>query len=125
MSYVGIGRKMKAGIKVEHLKEWCDNAFLAPELTVDIHLEQDDIHQSGNSNGEERDICLNPSCAQNIAMRKKKLQNIIQHFQTNSAEDNFSVMYEQEFYSLIMRIHQCDTCKCPRTVLDLAKVSFC
>ena len=122
MSCIGMGERIKPCIDVENLNAWCEDNYLAPELTVDIHLDHDDIHHDDNVDNEEQQdnkvVCLNSRCAQTIGMRKQKLRQLIQQ----AGEVNGGVLYQKDFFSLIRKIHECDNCKCPKTVLDLAKV---
>ena len=120
MSCIGKGTIPKPCIAVDHLIAWCEDESLASELTVDIQLDQDEIHHHESSGNEQnkQDICLNPRCVQTRKVRQQKLREVI----TELGKRKHGFLYQEDFNALIRRIHECDTCRCPKTVLSLAKV---
>ena len=120
MASIGKGTNLEPCIAVDHLIAWCEDESLASELTVDIQLDQDEIHQHESSGNEQnhQDICLNPRCVQTRKVRQQKLKQVI----TELGQRKGGFLYQEDFNALIRRIHECDTCRCPKTVLSLATV---
>ena len=121
MATIGKGTNPEPCIAVDHLISWCEDDSLASDLTVDIQLDKDEIHQHEPSEKDlyNQDICLNPRCVQSRKIRQNKLRELIKEL----GQRRNGVLYREDFNSLIRKIHECDTCRCPKTILDLATVS--
>ena len=112
----------RAHIRMEHLITWCQDRSLSADLISDIPIAQNNntpnfrAYLSDDTN--EANCCQNPKCIQTIGVRERTLLQIIEEY----GQYNDGILYQENFNAMIREIHQCGTCKCPKTVLELAKV---
>ena len=112
----------RAHIRMEHLITWCQDRSLSADLISDIPIAQNNntpnfrAYLSDDTN--EANCCQNPKCIQTIGVRERTLIQIIEEY----GQYNDGILYQENFNAMIREIHQCGTCKCPKTVLELAKV---
>ena len=112
----------RAHIRMEHLITWCQDRSLSADLISDIPMIQKNDTPNFKTylshDTSEANCCQNPKCIQTIGVRERTLLQIIEeHGQCNDG-----VLYQENFNAMIREIHQCGTCKCPKTILELAKV---
>ena len=112
----------RAHIRMEHLITWCQDRSLSADLISDIPIAQNNntsnVRAYLSDDTNEANCCQNPKCIQTIGVRERTLLQIIEEY----GQYNDGILYQENFNAMIREIHQCGTCKCPKTVLELAKV---
>ena len=122
--WTGREKLQRAHIQMEHLITWCQDRSLSADLISDIPIEKSNDTPNfitcPSDDTSEANCCQNPKCIQTIDVRERTLLQIIEEH----GQYNKGVLYQENFNAMIREIHQCGTCKCPKTILELAKV-FC
>ena len=122
--WTGREKLQRAHIQMEHLITWCQDRSLSADLISDIPIEKSNDTPNfitcPSDDTSEANCCQNPKCIQTIDVRERTLLQIIEEH----GQYNGGVLYQENFNAMIREIHQCGTCKCPKTILELAKV-FC
>ena len=115
--------RQKPCIVALHLIQWCKNTALSSELMLDVQLETNESDRSENTNDAEKRGCNNRSCFSTVEMKQKKLKEYVVEF-GNHDRNGQRILYQHDFNGLIRKIHECDNCRCPKTVLENCQVSL-
>ena len=121
--------KKKRGIKIEHLKIWCEDKYLGPDLTSGFvcTLDDDDVghetdYMMNKCKGGRMPVGRDTSCVRELFNRHYLLNNLIDEADI----DKDGILSEDEFYGLMLNIHL--ACRCTHSCVPLIdtvpKVSY-
>ena len=115
----------KEGIKIAHLKLWCKDKHMGPELTSGFFCKAEE-----NQEREKLLFCdsvrkmegTDTSCVVEIKSR----QNYLNHIIDQSDMDKDGILSEDEFLFLMLKVHEACICehKCVPLIDTVPKVSF-
>ena len=103
----------KQGIKIEHLKIWCQDKHLSPELTVGFFCNFIGSHEEEPLINGRKLEAKDSTCLQEILKRKRYLIHLIDLCDV----DEDGVLCEDEFLCLMLQIHE--TCRCEHSCTSL------
>lgn len=121
--------RKKRGIKIEHLKIWCEDKYLGPDLTsgfVCAFDDEDVVHETdymmNKCKGGRMPVGRDTSCVRELLNRHSMLNNLIDQADI----DKDGILSEDEFYGLMLSIHL--ACRCTHSCVSLIdavpKVSY-
>ena len=110
----------KRGIKIEHLKIWCEDKYLGPDLTSGFVSDFDDEnisfatdHMMNKCKGGRMPVGRDTSCVRELLNRHCFLNNLIDQ----ADMDKDGILSEEEFYGFMLKIHE--SCRCSHSCVSL------
>ena len=110
----------KRGIKIEHLKLWCEDKYLGPDLTSgflcelnDENISYETDHMMNKCKGGRMPVGRDTSCVRELLNRHHFLNNLIDE----SDIDNDGMLSEDEFYAFMLKVHE--ACRCNHSCVSL------
>ena len=110
----------KRGIKIEHLKLWCEDKYLGPDLTSGFLCDVNDENISYETDtmmnkckGGRMPVGRDTSCIRELLNRHHFLNNLIDQADV----DKDGILSKDEFYAFMLKVHE--ACRCSHSCVSL------